>query len=218
MRLYDYAPSGNCYKARLAFSELGQQYERVPVDIFGGETLTEDFGVKNPARTTPVLEIGEGEYLAESNAILLYLTEGTDLLPEDKEDRAQVYRWLFFEQARIAYIIGGLRFRLLTGRASEDSESTRRERRMGEGLTAVVAAHLEWHHYLVADRYTVADLALYAYMHCAHEAGIHTEAYPQLESWFERVRERPGHVADLEPYPANAQRGQSQSIYDLVGL
>jgi glutathione S-transferase len=218
MRLYDYAASANCYKVRLALSELGQDYERVPVDIFGGDTLTEEFGVKNPARTTPVLEIGEGEYLPESNAILLYLTEGTDLLPDDKEDRAQVYRWLLFEQARIAFIIGGLRFRLLTGRAADDSESTRRERKMGEGLTAVVAAHLEGREYLVADRYTVADLALYAYMHVAHEAGIHTEAYPQLEAWFERAREQPGYVADLEPYPANAQRGQSQSIYDLFGF
>ena len=218
MRLYDYLPSPNCYKARLALAELDIDYERVPVDIFGGDTLTEDFGAKNPARTTPVLEPAEGEYLPESNAILLYLTEGTDLLPEEKTARAQVYRWLFFEQSRIVPIIGGLRFRLGTRRASLDDEGARRERRMGVGLTALVAQHLEDREYLVGDEFTVADLCLYGYMHVAGDGGIDTGRFPALEAWFERVRGRPRHVADLTGFPENSRPGRSQSVYDLIGM
>jgi glutathione S-transferase len=218
MRLHDYAASPNCYKVRLALAELDIEYERVPVDIFGGDTLTEDFAAKNPALTTPVLELDDGEYLPESNAILLYLTEGTELLPEEKTARAQVYRWLFFEQARIVPIIGGLRFRLGTGRASADSDGTRQQRRMGVGLTATLAQHLEHRDYLVADRYTVADLGLYGYMHVAGDAGIDTGRFPRLEAWFERVCERPGHVADLAGFPENSRPGKSRSIYDLFGM
>jgi glutathione S-transferase len=218
LRLYDYPGSPNCYKVRLALAELGVEYERVSVDIFGGDTLTEGFAAKNPDRTTPVLELADGEYLVESNAILLYLTEGTELLPEDRIGRAQVYRWLFFEQARIVPIIGGLRFRLMTGRASAGSDSTRRQRRMGVGLTAMLAEHLEERDYFVADRYTVADLALYGYMHAAGDAGIDLKPYPRIEAWLERVRRRPAHVADLAGFPAHARPGSSQSIYDRLGI
>jgi glutathione S-transferase len=218
LRLYDYAASPNCYKVRLALAELGLEYERVPVDIFGGDTLTEDFASKNPARTTPVLELAEGAYLVESNAILLYLTEGTDLLPEDKTARAHVYSWLFFEQARIVPVIGALRLRLRTGRASLESDSARRQRRMGVGLTAILADHLGERDYLVGDRYTVADLALYGYMHAAGDAGIELKRFPPIEAWLDRVCQRPGHVADLAGFPANSHPGKSQSIYDLLGM
>jgi glutathione S-transferase len=218
LRLYDYAASPNCYKARLALAELDVDYERVPVDIFGGDTLAEEFGEKNPARTTPVLEPADGEYLPESNAILLYLTEGTELLPEGRTDRAQIHRWLFFEQSRIVPIIGGLRFRLGTGRASLDDDGPRRERRMGVGLTALLSQHLENREYFAADRFTVADLCLYGYMHAAGDAGIDTARFPPLEAWFERVRGRPRHVADLAGFPENSRPGKSQSVYDLIGM
>jgi glutathione S-transferase len=218
MRLYDYEASPNCYKARLALAELNLEYERVPIDIFGGDTLSPDFAAKNPALTTPVLEIADDEYLPESNAILLYLSEGTDLLPEDKASRAQVHRWLFFEQARIVPFIGGLRFRLGTGRLSPDSKEAAGQRRIGEALTAVLAQQLDGRDYMVGDGYTVADLCLYGYMHVAHESGIDTSSYPSLEGWFERVRSRPRHVADLTSLPANARVGESRSIYDAFDL
>src|SRR5438034_9670324 len=127
MRLYDYDASANCYKARLLLAQLGQPYERVPIDIFGGDTLTDDFAAKNPARNTPVLETDDGRYLQESNAILVYLAGGTPLLPEDPFEAAQAMRWLLYEQADIVPTIGGLRFRLLAGRRTPDaSDACRR--------------------------------------------------------------------------------------------
>jgi glutathione S-transferase len=218
MRLYDYPASPNCYKVRLAMAEVGLEYERVPIDIFGGDTLTDDFARKNPARTTPVLEIDDGRYLVESNAILLYLTEGTELLPDDKEARAEAYSWLFYEQARVASIIGRLRLVLSTGRRTLEHEGTRSQRRMGVGVTALLAQHLEERDWFVGDDFTVADLALYGYMQVAGEAGIDTSRFPRLEAWLERVRERPRHVADLQPLPDNARPGKGRSIWDLIGL
>src|SRR3954468_3474851 len=98
MRLHDYAASGNCYKARLLLALLGRPYERVPVDIFAGATLTDEYALVNPLRETPVLETDEGELIAQSNAILVYLAEGTEYLPEDRVARAQVLQWMYFEQ------------------------------------------------------------------------------------------------------------------------
>src|SRR5437763_623897 len=130
MKLYDYAASCNCYKARLLLAQLGIEYERVPVDIFDGETLTEEFGRMNPARSTPVLETDDGRFLQESNAILVYLGRGTPLLPDDDFELAQVMRWLVYEQADIVPTIGGLRFRLLAGRL-EPSDPRAIQRRDG---------------------------------------------------------------------------------------
>src|SRR5262245_35079703 len=126
LRLYDYAASANCYKVRLLLATLGRAYERVPIDIFAGETLTDEFYVKNPARSTPVLEVGDGRYLQESNAILAYLAEGTCYMPADAFDRAHVLRWLIFEQTDVIPTMGGLRFRILTGRLSPDHPEARR--------------------------------------------------------------------------------------------
>src|SRR3954452_23666295 len=119
MRLYDYAASANCYKARLLLALLGREYERVPVDIFAGDTLTDEFAALNPARETPVLELDDGSVLTQSDAILWYLGEDTPFLPDSALGRAQVAQWLFFEQERVMSGIGGARFRIVTGRAPE---------------------------------------------------------------------------------------------------
>ena len=116
LRLYDYAASANCLKVRLLLAQLDLQYERVAVDIFAGETLTERFGALNPALTTPVLQFGDGSCLAESGAILFYLAQDTALLPAERLERAGVLRWLFYEQTEVIPTMGGLRFRLATGR------------------------------------------------------------------------------------------------------
>src|SRR5262249_33591712 len=115
MRLYDYGASANCYKARLVLAQLGLPYERVPIDIFGGDTLTDEFAAKNPARSTPVLETDDGRYLQESNAIIWYLAQGTAFLPEDEFDRAHVLKWLILEQTDVMPGIGGLPLPPLTG-------------------------------------------------------------------------------------------------------
>src|SRR5256885_5918744 len=120
LRLSDTEASANCYKVRLLLSHLELPYERVPVDIFAGGTMSAEYAARNPSLTTPVLELEPGKFLPESAAIMLHLAEGTHLLPEDRDERAQVYRWLFFEQSAVLPTIAMLRFRLLTRRASLD--------------------------------------------------------------------------------------------------
>ena len=214
MRLYDYSASGNCYKVRLLLAQLGLPYERVPVDIFAGDTLTEEFGRLNPARSTPVL-VRDGEApLAESGAILLHLAEGTELLPAESDQRAQAYRWLFFEQADVIPAIAGLRFRLLTGRLSPDDPGARSRRAAGEELLALLDGHLAGREFLVDAGYSVADIALYGYLHVAGDAGYTLPT--AVRAWIERVGARPGFVDDLEPYPANARPGAGRSIYDTA--
>lgn len=213
MRLYDYSASCNCYKVRLLLAQLGRPYERVPVDIFDGGTLTEEYGAINPARTTPVLETDDGRYLPESNAILLYLAQGTPFLPEDPFERADVVRWLIYEQTDVIPTMGGLRFRLLVGRLTvQDPDAVRRK----EGALEVLRLlddHLAAHEFFVGRRYSIADIAIYGYTHLAHEAGIDMEPFANLRDWFARVEQRPGYVEDVEPYGANAAPGAGRSLY-----
>jgi glutathione S-transferase len=212
MRLLDYHASGNCYKVRLELAQLDLPYERVPVDIFAGETLTDQFARLNPSRTTPVLVLDTGTPLPESNAILLHLAEGTPLLPDDPADRAQVYRWLFFEQAELMPAIAGLRFRVLTGRLGRDSPDAKARRRAGEELLGLLADQLADSDFLVASGYSVADIAVYAYVHVAGDAGF---TLPDaVRSWIERVEAQPGFMNDFDPYPPNARPEASVSIYD----
>ena len=216
MRLYDYGPSPNCHKVRIVLAQLGHEYERVPIDIFGGDTLKPEYFEKNPGLTTPVLETEPGVYLPESGAILLYLAEGSEFLPSVPLERAQVHRWMMWEQARLFAILGALRFFLLSGRLDPESREARQGLRFSQAIVGQAEGHLATSDFFVADRYTVADIALYGYLQVAHEGGVDMKAFPNVTAWLERVREQPNHVADLEPYPENAQRGKSQSIYDLV--
>jgi glutathione S-transferase len=213
LRLHDYSASGNCYKVRLLLAQLGLPYERVPVDIFGGDTLTDDYGRVNPARQTPVLERDGREPLAESNAILVHLAEGTEYLPEDPDERAQALRWLFFEQAEVIPGIAGLRFRLTTGRIRPDGRTAEARRNVGRAALSVLNERLTQHDYLAGERYSVADISLYAYVHVANEAGFELSEYPAIQEWIERVEGTPGYMNDLEPYPPNAQAGAGRSIY-----
>ena len=218
MRLYDYGPSPNCHKVRILLAQLGRDYERVPIDIFGGDTLSPGYFEKNPGLTTPVLEIGPGVYLPESGAILLHLAEGTEFLPEDPLERAHVYRWMMYEQARLFAIVGALRFALGTGRIDPDSPQAQQQLRFSNAAMAPAETHLAGSDFFVGGRYTVADIALYGYLQVAHEAGVDMAALPNTTAWLARVRDQPNHVADLEPFPENAQRGRNQSIYDLLAV
>src|SRR5687768_9886299 len=129
MRLYDYGPSPNCHKVRILLAQLGHDYERVPVDIFAGDTLKSDYLEKNLGLTTPVLEIAPGKYLPESGAILLYLADGTDFLPDEPFEHAQVHRWMMYEQSRLFAIVGALRFFVLSGRLDPESSQARQQAR-----------------------------------------------------------------------------------------
>jgi glutathione S-transferase len=213
LRLYDYPASCNCYKVRLLLSHLGLAYDRVAVDIFNGDTLTPAYAAINPQRTTPVLRTPDGRYLPESNAILLYLAVGTELLPEEPIELAEVVRWLIFEQTDLIPMVGGLRFRLLTGRLAATDPEAGRRRQGGLEVLALLEDHLRARNFMVADRYTVADVAIYGYGHVAGDAGFDLAPYPSLRAWFARVERQPGYIEDVEPYGANAALGVGQSIY-----
>ena len=211
MRLYDYAPSANCYKPRLLLALLERDYERVPIDIFAGDTLTDAYVAVNPARETPALELDDGTVLTQSNAILWFLAEGTTFLPQDPLERGQVVQWLFFEQERVMVGIGGARFRILTGRTPELIPA---RLELGESALTMLEAHLEGRSYLVGNSCSIADLSNFAYAHVAQDAGFRLTDYPAVSGWLERVRALPRFIDDLAPYPDNARAGASRSIYD----
>jgi glutathione S-transferase len=214
MRLYDYPASGNCYKVRLLLALLALPYERVEVDIFGGDTLTDEYARVNPLRETPVLETDGGELIAQSNAILWYLAEGTDYLLDERVGRAHVLQWHFFEQERVMPGLGGTRFRRVTGRAVLDPTADARRFETGLAALETLDAHLAARDWLVGDRCTIADLSVFAYTHVSGDAGFELERYPAVGRWLGRVQALPGFVDDLVPYPENAQHGRGSSIYD----
>jgi glutathione S-transferase len=211
MRLHDYAASGNCYKARLLLALLARPYERVPVDIFAGDTLTEEYARLNPARETPVLELDDGTVVTQSNAILWYLAEGTPYLPDTPLERAQVVQWLFFEQEHVMSGIGGARFRILTDRAPE---LVARRFALGTAALETLEARLRDREWIVGDRCSIADLSCFAYAHVTPDAGYELSSYPAVQAWLVRIEALPRFVDDLAPYPENAKPGRSRSIYD----
>jgi glutathione S-transferase len=177
--------------------------------------MTPEYAARNPALTTPTLELDDGTFLPESGAILLHLAEGTELLPEDRLERAQVYRWLFFEQSAILPTVADIRFRMLTGRLDPDSEAGQRAAQLATAVVSVVEGALQQRTFVVAERFTLADLALFGYVHVAHEAGVDMSGFGAIDEWLERVRAQPGHVEDLEPYPENSRPEHSRSIHDI---
>jgi glutathione S-transferase len=185
----------------------------VPVDIFAGETLTAAFAAKNPARTTPVLETDDGRCLPESAAILTYLASGTPLHPGDAFERAEVIRWLVYEQTDVIPAIAGLRFRLLTGRLAPSDPDAVHRRRLAGDVLRLLDDRLHDRAFLVADRYTIADIAVYGYTHRSHEAGLDLAPYAGVAAWLARVEAQPGYMEDVAPYGANAAPGAGQSIY-----
>lgn len=199
LRLYDYLESGNGYKVRLLLSQLGVPFERVELDILNGETRTPEFLAKNPNGRIPVLELPDGTTLAESNAIQWYLAEGTGFLPDDRLERAQVLQWMAFEQYSHEPFIAVLRFwhhaATLGAHSEEEIEA---KRSGGDAALSVMEQHLGQEPFFVGRRYSIADIALYAYTHVAGEGGFELASYPAVQAWLERVRRQPGHVPITE--------------------
>jgi len=195
LRLYDYLPSGNGYKVRLLLTHLGIPFERIELDILKGETRTPEFLQKNLNGRIPVLEIAPGQFLAESNAIMCYLAEGTALLPPDRWERAQVLQWLFFEQYSHEPNIATARFWLMHGELTEERRAALPQKRtLGYAALDVMEKHLSDRTFFVGERYSIADIALYAYTHVAHEGGFDLSGYPNIRAWLERVRTQPKHI------------------------
>jgi glutathione S-transferase len=213
MRLHDYAASGNCYKARLLLALLRRPYERVAVDIFAGDTLTDAFAALNPLRETPVLELDDGAILTQSPAILWFLAEGTPLLPGSPLERAQVAQWLAFEQERVMGGLGGARFRCLTGRATAQDPLVAGRLRLAREALDILAAHLRDRVWLVGHNATIADVAVFAYTSRAGDIDLDPAGWPPVAAWLDRLRALPGFVDDFAPYPPNARAGAGTSLY-----
>jgi glutathione S-transferase len=194
MLLYDSAVSGNCYKVRLLLTKLGLPFERQELSVFDRSDRPEVLGGLNPALRVPTLVLDDGRTLGESNAILWYFGDGTEYVPDDPYERAQVLQWQFFEQYDHEPNIAVARFwQLADIRPSEADE--RAKRTGGERALAALERHLAEHEYLVGERYTIADISLYAYTHVAPEGGFSLEPYPAVREWLARVAAQPGHVA-----------------------
>jgi glutathione S-transferase len=192
--LYDSAVSGNCYKVRLLAHMQGLALERREVDVVDRSGRLELLGELNPALRVPTLVLDDGEPLAESNAILCYLAEGTPLLPAERLTRARVLQWLFFEQYSHEPYIAVVRFWVRYSADPPPAEEIEARRRGGYAALEAMERHLARHAFLVAERFTIADIALYAYTHVAHEAGFEMSGYPALGAWLGRVAEQPGHI------------------------
>jgi glutathione S-transferase len=186
----------------------------VPVDIFAGDTLTDEYARLNPQRQTPVLEIDGAEPLTESGAILIHLADGTQYLPDDPNERAQALKWLFFEQTEVIQGIAGLRFRLITERIRPDGREALWRRSVGDAALNVLNDRLGKSDYLAGGSYSIADISLFAYVHVANEAGFELSEYPRVKEWLQKVTGTRGYMNDLEPYPPNSYAGRSRSIYD----
>jgi glutathione S-transferase len=194
MLLYNSQVSGNCYKVRLLLAHLGLEYERQEVDVVDRSNRAELLGELNPALRVPTLVLDDGRPLAESNAILAYLAEGATYLPEDRYERGQVLQWLFFEQYSHEPNIAVVRFWVAYSGAPPPEEEVEPRRRAGYAALDAMERHLSGRAYLVGERYTIADIALYAYTHVAHEGGFHLTGYPAIRAWLERVAKQPAHV------------------------
>ena len=190
MLLYDNPMSGNCYKARLLLALLGIAYERRELSVIDRSDRAEVLGELNPGLRVPTLVLDDGRALGESGAILLYLAEDTEYLPKDRFERAQMLQWMFFEQYSHEPNIAVLRFWAEAGIEPSATE-LEAKRAGGEAALAAMDRHLTERRFFVADAYSLADIALYAYTHVAHEGGFSLDPYPAIGAWLARVAAPP---------------------------
>ncbi len=195
LKLFDNLNSGNAYKVRLVLAHLGLPFERVELDTDSGETRTPAYLAKNPNGKIPALELDGGDVLCESNAILFYLAAGTALLPEDDLERARVLQWMFFEQYSHEPYIAVSRH-VLQHLELDDERRALVASKREPGYTAlkVMDEHLTERDFFVAERFTIADVALFAYTHVAEEGGFELLDFPAIRGWLARVSSQPGHI------------------------
>ena len=208
LTLHDYLPSQNAWKVRVLLGLLGLPHRTRPVAIFGGESRTDQFLALNPAGAVPVLELEDGRAIAESNAILIYLAEGSRYLPEDRFERAKVMQWLFFEQYYVEPVIGSLRFWALTGRLELNAAQVEGKRSTAVRALSALERNLAGRTHLVGEQLTIADIAVYAYGHLSADCGFPLSGYPAVEAWANRVAAEigpgyPVHLYGPEASPAS---------------
>jgi glutathione S-transferase len=195
--LYSMRRSGNCYKVRLALAQLGIRHDLREVDILKGETHTPEFLAKNPNGQVPLLQVAPGKFLPESNAILWFLAEGTQLLSNDPIERAATLQWMFFEQHALEPNLGAAWFWFVLVKGGRELQRHALEDWMEEGYRAlgVMEKHLAHQTFMADDHYSIADIALYAYTHVAHECDFNLAQFPAIRDWIDRVAAQPRHIA-----------------------
>ena len=194
-RLYQMNSSGNCYKIRLLLTQLEIPFEKIEIDILKKESRTAEFLLKNPNGRVPVLETPDGKFLAESNAIMFYIAQESEFFPTDKWEQAKVMQWLFFEQySHEPYIATSRYWISLLGKADEYQEAINQKKEPGYAALGVMEKHLENNRFFVGDRYTIADIGLFAYTHVAPEGGFDLKPFPAIQAWIERVMVEPRYI------------------------
>ena len=204
--LYSMQRSGNCYKARLALNHLDVPHRLVDIDILKGESRTPQFLAMNPNGQVPLLQIEPGRYLAESNAILWFLAENSELVGEDPLARAKILQWMFFEQHAIVPSIGAAYFWLCLIKGGRELQQHALDDWMEEGQRSLsmLDKHIAKRRFFTGDRFTIADIALYSYTHLAEQSEFDLKPYPALRDWLARVEAQPRHVSmDYRPEPLN---------------
>jgi glutathione S-transferase len=195
LTLYDYLPSGNGYKVRLLLSQLGIPFRLVEKDILKGETRTPEFLAINPDGRIPVAVFDDGRRLAQSDAILFYFAENTPFLSADRFARAETLQWMFFEQYSHEPTIAVARFWIHSlGKGREWADRLQEKWQKGYQALDVMERHLDGRRFFVAEKYSIADIALYAYTHVAEEGEFDLGRYPKIRSWLGRVADQPNHV------------------------
>jgi glutathione S-transferase len=195
VRLYNSQLSGNCWKVRQILALRGIGYERVEVDVFDRSNRPELLGGKNPALRVPTLELDDGQFLAESNAILWYFGDHSQYLPDDALARARVLQWMFFEQYEVEPSIAVARFWIaLLGEREKYAEELESKWRAGNRALTALDGHLDGRDWLVGEGFTIADISLYAYTHLAHDGGFELGRYPKVQAWLVRVAAVPGYI------------------------
>lgn len=209
LTLYDYLPSQNAWKVRQLLAHLQRPYRTRLVSIFEGEGRSADFRAISPTGTVPAIELEDGRALAESNAILMFLAQGTPYLPDDAFARAKVWQWLCFEQERVESQIGALRHWTLTGKLPRRPEAlVELKRNAGRNALEILERELTSRDFIAGERYGIADIALFAYASQAGEAGYALEPYPRLRAWIARVEAQPGFLAEMHPYSIDPHSGR----------
>jgi glutathione S-transferase len=194
MLLYDSQVSGNCYKVRLLLAHLGLSYDRREVDVVERSGRLELLGGLNPGLRVPTMVLDDGRSLGESDAILWFFAQGTRYLPEDQFERGQVLQWMFFEQYSHEPNIAVLRFWSEFARVKPADAEVEAKLKAGYAALDAMERHLSGREFFVAERYTIADIALYAYTHVAHEGGFDLSRHRHIREWLARVAGQPGHI------------------------
>jgi glutathione S-transferase len=209
LTLFDYLPSQNAWKVRQLLHHLQRPYRTVEISLFEGEGQRADYLRISPTGTVPAIALDDGRTLAESNAILMYLAEGTPYLPEDAFGRAKMWQWLSFEQERVESVLGALRHWTLTGKLARRAPAiVEAKREAAQRTLAILERELTARPFLAGAQYTIADISVFAYAGRADEAGFALDDYPAIRSWIVRVRAQPGHLATVHSYALDPHAGR----------